>query len=68
MRKQQYILFICIIILNIFKIKDNKLTATLKGDKITNYELLTEIKAMTCSDMLIETKENKCRAIIVLDL
>jgi len=45
-----------------------KLNAKVFGDKRKNYELQTQIKNMTYSDMKIEEKNNKIHMEIVLDI
>jgi SHS2 domain-containing protein len=45
-----------------------KLNAKVSGDKRKNYQLLTQIKNMTYSDMKIEEKNNKIYMEIVLDI
>ncbi len=45
-----------------------KLKAIVKGDKQQNYELQTEIKNMTYSDMVVKEKENKIYMEMVLDI
>ena len=45
-----------------------KLKAIVKGDKQQNYELRTEIKNMTYSDMVVKEKENKIYMEMVLDI
>ena len=52
--------------------KDNKrefkLTATLIGDKAKGYELKTQVKAVTYSDMFIKEAKDKVVVQVVLDI
>lgn len=50
------------------KIKDNKLTATVVGDKAENYELNIDIKAVTYNDMFVRKEKDKWIAQVVLDV
>ena len=48
------------------KIKDKKLTATLTGDKLKDYQLETDVKAVTYNEMFI--KEKPYIVQVVLDI
>lgn len=50
------------------KIDDNKLIATIIGDNVNNYDIEAGIKAVTYNDMIVVEKNNKWRAIVVVDL
>lgn len=50
------------------RIKNNKLTAQVVGDSAENYNLETDIKAITYSEMFVREEKNKWIAQVVLDI
>jgi SHS2 domain-containing protein len=54
--------------INKTELGEYELEAELGGDKRFDYELLTEIKNMTYSEMKIEEKENEIEMTVVVDI
>lgn len=50
------------------KIKDNKLSAELFGDKAENYEIGIDVKAITYNEMFVQNNKEKWIAQVVLDV
>ena len=50
------------------KIKDNKLTAEILGDKANNYKLNRHVKAITYNSMYVKQEKNFFIAQVVLDV
>lgn len=48
--------------------EEYELTATLNGDKHYSYDVVTEIKNMTYSDMLIEQENDSVKITVVVDI
>ena len=50
------------------KVKDNKLEAEASGDKVSNYEIHTHVKAVTYSEMFVKKEKGKFITQVVLDV
>ncbi|MBU1135971.1 MAG: archease [Nanoarchaeota archaeon] len=50
------------------KIKDNKLSAEISGDRAENYKFSNNVKAITYNSMFVKESKNKCVCQVVLDV
>lgn len=50
------------------KIKNNKLTAKISGDKASNYKFTNNVKAITYNEMFVKEQDGKWIAQVVIDV